>query len=544
MKVINVLQNSPEWLEIRKSHFTASEAVAMLGYSKYQTRQELMTEKKYGTKKDGFNPLFQAGHEAEAEARIVIEQEYGEIYPITAVSSENPKLLASLDGMTLDGELIFEHKLFNQKLIDYINENSDLPKTHWAQIEQQLYVSKAKKCLFVVSDGDAAFRFIYESKPERLAQVLTGWKEFEKDLETFELVEKAEVKAQIPENLPALRLEITGGVTVNNLPDFEAAAMAQIQSINTNLQTDSDFATAKATAIFCGKAEKEIKAAKERAMANAADIRQVFETLDRVSESIRQKRLELEKLVRVEETARKQEIKMAAAAKVAEAVSKIENYSHKRAIDIELSTSYGLLAKIDEAAKNKRTLESLKNAAEAAAIEAIAYVMGRVKECEKNEFFIIEMGAAHLFPNDLSYTATKSAHDVIAEAQKRLAAEKAEKERIEQAKAEAIEQERQRAEIERQRVELERLAAEKAKEQAAAMPKAEPIPTPAPAAVIAPEPKPEPKIEPASEIKELTLAEMLTNFLCDKYGIERLAAEVLAVDMLDDNIPDLKITIK
>ena len=73
------------------------------------------------------------------------------------------------------------------------------------------------------------------------------------------------------------------------------------------------------------------------------------------------------------------------------------------------------------------------------------------------------------------------------------------------------------------------------------MPKAEP--TPAPAAVVAPAQEPEPKIEPAHEIKELTLAEMLTNFLCDKYGIERAKAQLLALDMLDNKIPDLKITI-
>ena len=511
MKIINVLQGSPEWLEIRKTHFTASEVPAMLGYSKYQTRSELMAGKKFGIKKDGFNPLFEAGHEAERLARVVVEEQLGEdLFPITGVK-EGTKLLASLDGITMDNAVIFEHKLKNDKLIKYIAEHQDLPDTHWGQVEQQLYVSSAEKCIFVVSNGDAEFRFVYESKPERLAQVLTGWKEFEKDLETFELVEKAEVIAQAPANLPALRLEITGGVTVNNLPEFEAAAMAQIKAINTNLQTDSDFATAKATAVFCGKAEKEIKAAKERAMANAADIRQVFETLDRVSESIRQKRLALEKLVRAEEAARKQEIKMSAAAKVAEAIAKIGNQTHKRAIDIELSTSYGLLAKIDEATKNKRTIESLKNAAVAASIEAIAYVMGRVKECEKNETFIVEMGAAHLFPNDLSFTATKLPCDVLTEVQSRLAAEKAEKERIEQAKAEA------RNEV------LEQAKAEQE----------------LPKQVVTQDPIAQPETG-----KPETVISLLRDYLVNKQGLKKLAATRIACEIEQNRVDGLVITIE
>ena len=45
MKTLDLIQGSPEWLAARAQYFTASEAPAMLGLSKYKTRQELLREK-------------------------------------------------------------------------------------------------------------------------------------------------------------------------------------------------------------------------------------------------------------------------------------------------------------------------------------------------------------------------------------------------------------------------------------------------------------------------------------------------------------------
>ena len=41
-------QGSAEWHALRARHFTASEASAMLGVSKYQTRDELLHQKHTG----------------------------------------------------------------------------------------------------------------------------------------------------------------------------------------------------------------------------------------------------------------------------------------------------------------------------------------------------------------------------------------------------------------------------------------------------------------------------------------------------------------
>ena len=42
------------------------------------------------------------------------------------------------------------------------------------------------------------------------------------------------------DNLPALKIELTGTVTSNNLPEFRDAALAVIDAVNTDLQTDDN----------------------------------------------------------------------------------------------------------------------------------------------------------------------------------------------------------------------------------------------------------------------------------------------------------------
>ena len=103
MKIINLVQGSPEWIAFRKDHFTASDAAVMLGYSKQNgTRDELLNLKKLGTEKEFSDwvqrHILDKGHEVEASARAIIESELGEeLYPITAVHDENSLIAASLD---------------------------------------------------------------------------------------------------------------------------------------------------------------------------------------------------------------------------------------------------------------------------------------------------------------------------------------------------------------------------------------------------------------------------------------------------------------
>ena len=84
MKVLNLVQGSDEWLEARLNYLCASEAPAMMGVSKFMTREALLDLKKgwMNNPNSSFKEkLFAKGHEHEEMARKVIELEYCEDFP-------------------------------------------------------------------------------------------------------------------------------------------------------------------------------------------------------------------------------------------------------------------------------------------------------------------------------------------------------------------------------------------------------------------------------------------------------------------------------
>ena len=100
MKVHNVQQGTPEWHALRASHFTASEAPAMMGASKFQTRNDLLAMKKTGIVPDVTpqqQAAFDKGHATEEMARPLTEEDIGEeLYPNhqgTAQSAAVPSFL-------------------------------------------------------------------------------------------------------------------------------------------------------------------------------------------------------------------------------------------------------------------------------------------------------------------------------------------------------------------------------------------------------------------------------------------------------------------
>lgn len=102
----NVKQGSDAWHAMRAQHFTASEAPAMMGGSRWQSRSELLRQKATGSAPDvdaDTQRRFDAGHAAEAAARPLAEAIIGDdLYPVTCTDDvDGLALLASLDGMTM-----------------------------------------------------------------------------------------------------------------------------------------------------------------------------------------------------------------------------------------------------------------------------------------------------------------------------------------------------------------------------------------------------------------------------------------------------------
>ncbi|RJG10964.1 Heme peroxidase [Pseudomonas cavernicola] len=358
MKIHTEVQGSPEWLALRATFFTASEAPAMMGASKYQTRTELLALKKSGIAPDvsqATQYIFDQGHTAEASARIILEGMIGEdLFPVVASSGN---LLASMDGMTMLEDVLFEHKLLNQGLVAQVQAGDLEPHYYW-QLEQQLLVSGAEKALFVCSDGTAEnfHQMEYRSVPGRAEQLLAGWAQFEADLAEFVPAEYAPaVVGKAPDELPALRIELTGMVTASNLKVFEESALAVIGSVKTDLQTDQDFADAKKAVKWCGDVEEAVAQAKKQALSQTTSIDELFKALDRISANARSTRLNVDKQVKAQELSIKVSIKAKAEAAFTDHIATI-NKTLGRLVMPAVATDFA------GAMKNKRTLASLRDA--------------------------------------------------------------------------------------------------------------------------------------------------------------------------------------
>lgn len=477
MKIHNVAQGSAEWHALRAQHFTASEAPAMMGASKYQTRTDLLTLKKTGIAPDvtpSQQHIFDRGHATEALARPLVEAMIGEeLYPVVGTEGN---LLASMDGATMLGETLFEHKLWNESLVAQVKSENLVPHYYW-QLEQQLLVSGAERVIFVCSDGTAENFVSMEYRPVagRAAQLVEGWKQFEADLAGHEVEDAPSiVVGKAPDELPALRIELTGMVTASNLKVFEQSALAVIDSVKTTLTTDQDFADAKKAVKWCGDVEDAVTAAKKQALSQTQTIDELFCSLDRISKHARETRLKVDKLVKAQELLVKTNIKQKAEQALTDHVAAINKTLGK-------VTLPAVTADFAGAMKNKRTIASLQDAVDTelarAKIEASQAADGIRLNLESLRTLATEH--AFLFV-DAQQLVMKANDDLVALIKVRIA----EHQKAEEAKAEA-----QREQIRKE--ELKRI-----EDEAKAKQVVEPVAEPAP--VVTPEPvKPAPVTQAA-----------------------------------------------
>lgn len=305
----DLVQGTAPWKQFRLSKHGASEAAAMLGLSPYMKRSELLRMKHVGMPREFCewvqSHVLDRGHAVEAMARPHIERLINDdLYPVT-YSFGN--LSASCDGLTLDGAIAMEHKQWSESLASRLH-SGEMPDEHIPQCQQVMMVTGAARCLFVVSDGTPE-RMLWkwvDADESWFTRLANGWSQFDRDLADY--VPPADTEpapvGKAPDTLPALRIEVTGAVTASNLAAFKQIALAAIRGVNRSLATDADFADADKAVKWCSEVESRLKAAKEHALSQTADIDALFKTLDDIAAEARTVRLDLDKLV----TKRKTEV--------------------------------------------------------------------------------------------------------------------------------------------------------------------------------------------------------------------------------------------
>lgn len=525
--IVDAQQGSEAWHQHRLQHFGASEAAAMLGLSLTTTRTELLRMKHTGLARE-FSDWLQAnvldkGHEVEALARPHFEAIVGE--DLYACTYADGRLSASCDGITMDEEIAFEHKQWSERLAAIVSAG-EVPPEHMPQCQQVLMVTGAKKLIFGVSDGTPE-RLVYvwvTPDPAWFQRLRDGWAQFERDLAAYVLPEAAAPApvGKAPDLLPALRIEVTGAVTASNLAEFKATALATIRSVNRTLKTDQDFADADKAVKWCADVEARLKAAKEHALSQTADIEALFRALDEIGAEAKTVRLDLDKLV----TRRKTEVKEEAVARARRALDE-----HVAGLNAEIAPMRITVGPVDFAGaiKGLRSIASMQDALDTALagakIEADGYA--RVVRGNVATFQAEAAGFEFLFA-DLGQVVHKAADDFKALVTARIGTHKANEERKARERAEAEARAAEAARVAQEAARVAQEAAARAAAEASAKAAAVPPPVPSVPVQAAPVPPEAPIVPPPAPIVSAPRADepatLKLGTICERLGFTVSAA--------------------
>ncbi|PSU69839.1 homogentisate 1,2-dioxygenase [Photobacterium phosphoreum] len=423
MQIINVTQGSQAWLDLRATKFTASEAPMMLGVSKYQSRDALLKQKATGERPEvnSFQEkIFARGHAAEDAARPLVEKRIGEeLFPATAISDEYNWMLASFDGITLLEDIVFEHKLYNQNLFAHVLDGHLEPHYYW-QLEQQLLVSGAEKAIFVCSDGtEKLFASCeYVSFPERREQLIAGWLQFQKDLVNYEQKEEVIIlEAESIRDLPALTYKMDGLTLNSNFDVFKQATMALIEKSKLPIETDQEFADAEQLVKVFKAAEDKLKAISEQVLGEVQSIDAFTKELKFISEQIRQARLTADKQVKN----RKDEIRKSI---LSNANAKIQQHLNTLSLEIKAPMLAPTVSVLN-AMKGKKTVQSLKEAADTAIAQALVEADLLANKAKENYATLSTHAEYQFLFNDWATICFKDADDFNALVKTRITDHKA-----------------------------------------------------------------------------------------------------------------------
>ncbi|GGA00174.1 hypothetical protein [Dyella caseinilytica] len=419
MKILNLVQGSPEWHAHRTQYFNASEASIMLGDYPNVKRTDLITIRATGIASEVswfLQKIFDDGHRFEALARPLAEEIIGEdLYPCVGVEG---RLSASFDGLTLMEDAAFEHKTLNQELRDTMFDGctgADLPIFYQEQMEQQCMVSGASRVLFMASEweGDRLIekrQCWYTPNPELRARIIAGWEQFARDVADYQPIAIAPAPVgRAPDQLPALRIEVTGMVTASNLAEFKSHAMDVLGAINRNLKTDEDFASAEQTVKWAKDVEDRLEAAKQHALSQTSSIDTLFRTIDDIAAETRRIRLDLDRQVTAEKQNRRTEIVSGGVNAVRVHYAEINATLGQHALVMPPNVQTDIGAAI----KGKKTLASIHDAVNVAVSGAKISASQQAERIRVNMAVLDEHSDhASLFADRVTLCAAKSPEDL------------------------------------------------------------------------------------------------------------------------------------
>ena len=197
MKIIDLVQNTPEWLKFRELKIGASDAPIIMGVSPWKTPKQLFNEKMLG-EKSYYSQAMKHGHATENEAlEFWNDLNNLDYQPLMIQSDKIDYMIASLDGYCKDyNDLypvecppILEIKCPGEKAIRSAFDGH-IPEYYNIQVQHQMYCSDANKAHLIFyntkcSDLPKYKSFLIQRDDELIKNIIEKEKEFYESMMNF-----------------------------------------------------------------------------------------------------------------------------------------------------------------------------------------------------------------------------------------------------------------------------------------------------------------------------------------------------------------------
>ena len=177
--IVQLTQGTPEWLAYRRTRRNASESAAVLRLSPWTTPYQLWLQKT-GRSVQAVSHAMRRGTELEPVARRAYEEKTGLVMQPLVI--EDGCYSASLDGMTLDGNLNLEIKCPMRGSRSDLWQDvlaGQVPLHYAVQVQHQMMVSGALKTHLWVFDGCVGILREVERDEELMDSIRQGWDAFQ-----------------------------------------------------------------------------------------------------------------------------------------------------------------------------------------------------------------------------------------------------------------------------------------------------------------------------------------------------------------------------
>lgn len=144
------IQGTPEWLELRKTKITATDAPIILGKSHWKTKIQLYHEKLNPIEELFIGPFMQRGLDLEPMARALFTIKTGIVVLPKVIVHD--WAMASLDGFNEEKRIAVEIKCPGKKDHD-IALSGKIPDHYYPQLQHQMWVCGIEKIFYFSFDG-------------------------------------------------------------------------------------------------------------------------------------------------------------------------------------------------------------------------------------------------------------------------------------------------------------------------------------------------------------------------------------------------------